>query len=351
MKPLGLTGFGLVVPFALSIGCGKDDTDAPKTPPGTPETCEAPESAGCWQEVEPPGRAVFPSDWQDGKWPQTLLPVVAFGDDIWMTNESYSWSTADGVKYTRHDKTDWQGRLSPNYVLFRSRLWLIGGMELVGSDFENGTFTNVVWSSADGVTWENAGAAAWPPRKSTAVAVHQDRLWIFGGSTSVAADGSNDEFLNDVWSTADGVTWIQATAAAPWPPRADAGVEVFNDELYVVGGAGFNDVWRSRNGADWTLVARNAEWSARNDNGTAVFDGKLWVFGGYVGDNRNAQNDVWFSTDGASFVRQIENAPWSPRSGAHNVVFQNKLWIFSGKHTGDDPVWQGDIWRMSAPGR
>ena len=300
-------------------------------------------------EVEPPGRAVFPDEWQEGKWPQTLLPIVAFGDSIWMTNESYSWSTPNGLDYTRHDKTDWQGRLSPNYVFFRDALWLIGGMELVGSDFQNGTFTNVLWSSRDGVTWQDVGQAAWPARKSAAVAVYRDKLWVLGGSTSVASDGDNDAFINDVWSSEDGVIWTEVTAAAPWAPRADAGIEVFNDELYLVGGSGHNDVWRSANGRDWTQVIAEADWNVRNDQGSAVFDGKLWVFGGYVGDHRNAQNDVWFSTDGVSWTRAVDNAPWSPRSGAHNAVFQNKLWIFSGKHTGDSPVWQGDIWTMSAP--
>jgi hypothetical protein len=336
--------------LALCVACD----ESPKSPDAVTDQdaatgCASSGSADCWQEVEPPGRAVFPSEWTEGKWPQALLPVVAFDDKVWMVDETHSWSSIDGLTFERHDKTDWQGRLSPNYAFFKDKLWVIGGMNLDGSDFANGRFTNALWSSSDGVTWQSAGNAAWPARKSTAVAVYHDALWIFGGATSVNADGSNDTVLNDVWSSTDGLTWTEATPSAPWSPRADAGVEVWNDELYMVGGAGHNDVWRSSDGKAWTEVTREAKWHVRHDQGTAVFDGKLWIFGGYVGDHRNAQNDVWFSEDGRNWTRQDDAAPWSPRSGAHNVVFRDELWMYSGKHTGDDPVWQGDIWTLDAP--
>jgi hypothetical protein len=347
-----LRAFASAIPLAFCIACD-EGSESKRSSTASPDadTCASADSPACWQQVEPPGRAVFPDEWQDGKWPQTLLPVVAFNSEIWMTNESHAWSSRDGITYTRHDKTDWQGRLSPNYVFFKNQLWLIGGMELVGSDFEKGVFNSVVWSSSDGVTWKNAGAAAWPPRKSTAVAVYHDALWIFGGANGVAADGASDAFLNDVWTSPDGVTWTEVTAAAPWAARADPGIEVFNDELFLVGGQGYNDVWRSKDGKNWTQVVAEAEWNMRHDQGTAVFDGKLWVFGGYVGDHRNAQNDVWHSADGRSWKRQGERAPWAPRSGAHTAVFAEKLWMFSGKHTGSQPVWKGDIWAMSAVSR
>jgi hypothetical protein len=346
----------VALPLASCVACDEPSrataatkADAATTNNDAAATCVSSSSSACWEEVEPPGRAVFPSEWEEGKWPETLLPVVAFGGNIWMTNESDSWSSVDGLSFERHDKTDWQGRLSPTYAFFQDKLWVIGGMNLDGSDFVAGTFTSVLWSSSDGVTWQNAGSAAWPPRKSTAVVVYHDAIWIFGGATSVNADGSNRTFLNDVWSSADGITWTEATPTAPWAPRADAGVEVYNGELYLVGGGGHNDVWRSSDGKAWTEVVNEAEWHVRYDQGTAVFDGKLWVFGGYVGDHRNAQNDVWFSEDGRIWTRQDDDAPWSPRSGAHNVVFRDKLWMYSGKHTGDKPVWQGDIWTLGSP--
>jgi hypothetical protein len=311
--------------------------------------CDSPASVNCWAELEPPGRAVFPDEWQDGEWPQALIPVVAWRGEIWMTNESHAWSSADGLVYARHDKTPWPGRLSPAYAFFKNQIWLVGGMELSPNGYPEGTFTSVVWSTPDGITWVSHGPRAFPPRKSTSLAVFQDRLWLFGGATSIMNDGANDTVLNDVWSSDDGVAWTLVTANAPWAPRADAGVEVFDDVLYVVGGAGHNDVWRSRDGVAWSELTNEAEWNVRYDQGVAVFDRQLWVFGGYVGDHRNAQNDVWFSSTGTHWTRQSQNAPWSPRSGFHNAVFKDKLWIFSGKHTGSQPAWQGDIWAMSSP--
>jgi hypothetical protein len=340
-------GKQLLVLLAAGACFACDDESVGGAPPAgdAAATCDSLLSAACWAEVKPAGSGVFPDEWTEGKFPQALIPVVAWDGAIWMINESYSWSSPDGLSYSKHDKTDWAGRLSPNYAFFRDRIWVVGGMELDGA-YPNGTFTNVVWSSADGITWTNHGVAAFPPRKSTALAVYQDKLWLFGGADSIAADGTNARFLNDVWSSADGIAWTLVTASAPWSPRADAGVEVLGNALYVVGGAGHNDVWRSRDGIEWTQSTPEAQWNVRHDHGTAAFDGKLWVFGGWVGDHRNAQNDVWYSFEGANWARQGEHAPWTPRSGFHHAVIGDKLWIFSGKHTGSATTWPGDIWAL-----
>jgi len=212
-----------------------------------------------------------------------------------------------------------------------------GYADVVASDFQNG-----IWSSVDGSNWEVAGTAAWPARKGTTVVVFQDKLWLFGGSTSVDEHGAPDEFLNDIWTATNGIEW-----AAAWSPREYPRIVAFNDALYLVGGQGHADVWRSVDGKEWSQLTTQAEWKDRDDFGAIAFDGKLWVYGGCIGGScKNALNDVWFSSDGKTWTLQAEHAPWSERSPANTIVFQDKLWIFSGKHTGDDPIWQGDIWVM-----
>ncbi len=61
---------------------------------------------------------------------------------------------------------------------------------------------------------------------------------------------------NDVWSTADGTSWTQNTAAAAFSARGLITLFVHNNELWLAGGlaAGpLNDVWRSSDGAAWRL--------------------------------------------------------------------------------------------------
>jgi hypothetical protein len=316
-------------------------------------TCSAGHSAEpTWREVLPLGSGGFPASpgsqdrplWQPGRFPLTLTPRLAFGDELWMTAQTLTYSSPDGLTWTQHSKTDWGERIYQSIVYFHGKLWLFGGL-----DYQNRTFLNDIWSSSDGTTWTKLGTAAWTPRGAQTVVVYHDRLWLFGGADHLAPDRSTDGFLNDVWVSDDGVTWAQVTGAAPWSPRDNPGVSVLNDQLHVVGGHGQADVWVTANGTDWTRLTAQAPWGPRHGFGQVVFDGKLWVLGGFIGTSTNAVNDVWFSSDGATWTRQSEHAPWAPRLPV-SVVFQDKIWIYSGKHTGGADNWGGDLWQMATAG-
>ncbi len=122
---------------------------------------------------------------------------------------------------------------------------------------------------------------------------------------TLPADRSTDGFLNDVWVSDDGNTWTQVTPAAPWTPRDKAGVVVFQDGLYLLGGQDTADVWRSSNGRDWTPLVTEADWGGRHDFARVAYDGRLWLFGGWKDRSTDALNDVWYSSDGMSWSRQI----------------------------------------------
>ena len=302
----------------------------------------------CWQAVLPPGSGGFPADpgsentplWEPGRFPLTLTPLIAYQGNLWMTAQTRSYSSPDGLIWTEHRKTDWGERIYESLVYFKGRLWMSGGL-----DYQAGTFLNDIWSSPDGVTWTRHGTAAWPERGSHSVVVYQNRLWLFGGANHIAADRSTNGFLNDVWVSEDGIDWTLVRPAARWSPRGQAGAVVFNEELYLLGGQGAADVWRSPNGRDWTPLSPEADWGPRHDFARVVYDGRIWVFGGWKGQSTNAVNDVWYSRDGRSWNRQTDHAPWAPRSPIA-VVFRDKIWIYSGKHTGADDNWGGDLWQM-----
>jgi hypothetical protein len=329
----------------LAAACGGDDDDASPSC-ATPGTSPP---AGCWEQVLPKGSGAFPPgsgntpEWAPGKFPQGLQPVIAFSGDLWMTSPRAAWSSPDGLTWTMHDKDETPCLLAAVYAFFDGRLWMYGGSELPGN-----VFHNEIWSSPDGEHWSKNGTAAWPGRDSTTVITFQGKLWLFGGATHRdQVTGATDAFLNDIWSSDDGMQWTQMTASAPWSPRDYPRVVVFKDELYLLGGQKHPDTWRSANGKDWTQLTAEAEWGQRHDYAAVVFDGRLWVFGGWKEKSTNALNDVWYSEDGANWVRQAEHAPWEERDPI-SIAYKDKLWIFSGKHTGARPGWVGDAWTMSA---
>ena len=74
-----------------------------------------------------------------------------------------------------------------------------------------------------------------------------NQLWLIGGYSSEAT-------LNDVWSSTDGINWIQQTASATFSARFDHQVAAFNNQLWLIGGydgTTTNDVWSSIDGIEW----------------------------------------------------------------------------------------------------
>jgi len=66
-----------------------------------------------------------------------------------------AYSSPDGLTWTEHAKTDWGQRIYESIIYFKGRMWLHGGL-----DYQARTFLNDIWSSADGVTWSKIGTAA-----------------------------------------------------------------------------------------------------------------------------------------------------------------------------------------------
>ena len=213
---------------------------------------------------------------------------------------------------------------------------MLGGMK-TWDDFRND-----VWASDDGHEWKQVVRnAPWKERRGHGTVVFQNKLWVMGGSISSGRrDKTPTQALNDVWSSVDGVNWVQATANAPWSPRECSNAFIFKDRIWIIGAPGMREVWSSENGRDWVRVADNAEFGFREGGAAAVFDGKIWVYGGVE------KNDVWYSSDGARWNRAFVAAPWSTRSTTYSTVYKDRLLLFSGK-TGRADTQMGEIWAMS----
>lgn len=105
-----------------------------------------------------------------------------------------------------------------------------------GLEYDDKEFLNDIWYSDDGYNWINAKNAAWQPRGAHALIVFKNKLWLFGGANGITEDRGTNKFLNDIWSSEDGINWIEEVHTAPWAPRDYPRMLVFNDSLYMIGG-------------------------------------------------------------------------------------------------------------------
>ena len=116
-------------------------------------------------------------------------------------------------------------------------------------------------------------------------------MWVIGGY-------SGSTYLNDVWSSTDGVNWNEATANAAFSGRAGLTSFVFNNAMWVIGGDAngsfLNDAWFSTDGVHWTEANASASFAGRDIHSSVVFNNAMWVIAGYDG-NTNRLNDVWYS--------------------------------------------------------
>ncbi|HBL31248.1 MAG TPA: galactose oxidase [Acidobacteria bacterium] len=234
-------------------------------------------------------------------------------------------ASVPGAVWTRAlTRVTWPNRDGHTAAVFRDRLWVLGG-------WGTGPL-NDVWTSPDGIDWQNVGEAPWAARKAHAGVVFEDRLWVLGGGTG------GTEQAHDVWSSPDGVTWTQATAAAAWSPRLNHAAAVFDGRIWVLGGWGggnLNDVWSSPDGATWTRATAAAPWSGRNGHSVVVHAGRLWVLGGWgrpdpAKPEEGNLNDVWSSSDGVHWEQATAHAPWAPRNHQSAAVWDGKIWMTGG---------------------
>ena len=267
------------------------------------------------------------------------------------------WSSADGLTWRLErpngflDKTfdanrDWEGRHTAGYVVFKDRLWIVGG------DVNQGHYHFDVWNSKDGQRWSLINPdrpVPWGPRALHYTLVFKDKIWVMGGQTIPGIAPGAEAFHRDIWNTSDGVRWERVQPREPyWSARGMIGGSVvFKDRMWILGGGTYdtpkvptrnfyNDVWSSADGVSWQRHVENAPWEPRQYHDVAVFDNRMWVLEGYAKANRN---DVWYSADGVNWY-EVPNTPWKPRHAASVFVHDHGLWMVAGNNM------ESDVWKL-----
>lgn len=181
--------------------------------------------------------------------------AASFLGDLWIlggydgSNETASvWRSSDGLEW--HEVTErapWSPREGASAIVFRDRLFLLGGGELDGRQFTD------VWSTADGVEWRRETERMSTSSTGGTPVVFDDRLWLIGVNR-------NNGFSPGILVSDDGITWREETA--PWSPRGAVAVWTDGVSLYMAGGkystveggetvfVYHNDVWRMHRASD-----------------------------------------------------------------------------------------------------
>jgi hypothetical protein len=285
---------------------------------------------------------------------------VVFNDRLWLFGGWYDsnsapprdvWNSADGKTWQLvTDDAPWRHSDLPMTTVFNGKMWFMGGW--YNGRLPDASGCNEVWSSVDGAAWKQATPhAGWTPRLGAGIVVFRDKMWILGGSEQYYY-GDAKSLKNDVWSSADGVTWTQATAHAGWAPRAFHQAVVLNDRIYVMGGGNYspfyaahNDVWSSADGVHWEQVTAAADWAPRIWFSSAVYRDHMWVLGGWSNNPSRNWGDAWYSRDGKQWKQLKTSDAWKDRHEQSAYVFEDKIWIAGGM------TWPlvNDVWSLSVP--
>lgn len=167
-----------------------------------------------------------------------------FGDENSLKNDV--WSSADGDRWRQETaNAPWSPRAYHQAVAFHDKIYVIGG----GNYTPTYQAKNDVWSSSDGATWiREIESAPWEPRLWFSAVVYRDRIWVLGGWSK-----EKDNF-GDVWHSADGKSWQKFVTKTCWKARHEHSVFVFQDKLWIAGGHArplSNEVWSLTLPKDW----------------------------------------------------------------------------------------------------
>ena len=97
--------------------------------------------------------------------------------EVWSSTDGGTWSLVKPNTFLDKDfdpTSDWEGRHTAGYVVYKSKMWIISG------DANQGHIHNDVWNSADGKTWSYVNKSRdvpWGPRVLHYTLVFKDKIW------------------------------------------------------------------------------------------------------------------------------------------------------------------------------
>ena len=236
---------------------------------------------------------------------------------------------------------------TPRLKFKRDYYWKVEATDAKGNKTTSSTFK--LTSPDRGAVWVDAGASAhWSARSAHTSVVFNNKIWVIGGAAT--------DRTNDVWSSADGVSWTEVENAASWPSRFNHTAMVYDNKIWVMGGDGLsgrlNDVWSSTDGITWTNANATGHWTARKSHKSIVYNNRMWVIGGNTSTGTSAE--VWYSTNGTNWTNANATGHWGATAGFACTATDSKIWVMGGEKDLNiiDDVWSstdGSSWTKESP--
>ena len=182
-------------------------------------------------------------------------------------------------------------------VTFGGRMWLLGGWHWDTSVMPRRT-SNAVWSSADGVHWQQVKPNTYDESFAETVLDWEGRhtagYGVLGGQLVIAGgDGTSGGYQADVWTSRDGATWEMRTARSPLDERLLFQTFVLGQRMCAYGGQTipsivasperyYDDLWCTTDGRSWSEMAPDGPRPFQRSGilGQAVLNGEVWILGG-----------------------------------------------------------------------
>lgn len=221
----------------------------------------------------------------------------------------------------------WSVRDKARSVSVGAEVWIIGG------GLQDGVQYNDSYSSSNGADWTTLSKNCEYIARQEHIALYYDsKLWVISGFNGIDAD----VYLKDAWYSTDGIAWSCATRNAAFGGRRQAMGVVYNNKMWVISGGNsflsgygnYNDAWYSTDGVTWSAATRNAAFTKRILAGITVWKNKMWLIGGEYAETGTWYNDVWYSTDGAIWTRATQHAGFNPAANIYAWINDNLLYVY-----------------------
>jgi len=233
------------------------------------------------------------------------------------TGSGVVWTSADGLTWNRHAPGEWTA-----FVPRAVTPDLDGGYLAVGA---TNLFSASIWRSTEGVTWTEAGVFEHPE-----AIVLSDVASGPDGYVAVGARGMGEDRRAFVaWST-DGWTWEEALGDSTVFPRSSSLLETVagNDGGFIAAGSDFGSetraaLWTSPDGATW-------QGTPLQPNDSFTYIGDLVTFADLsmtlVSGAQAVTEQPWIESGAVWLVTIVDGAPVLEPLSIEDVSLGQGVW-------------------------
>jgi hypothetical protein len=238
--------------------------------------------------------------------PRSGHACAVFNEKIWLTGGMASdtiyhddvWSSADGENWTKENAAaEYYQRAFHNLQVFDGKLWIIAGETIDSS--QNTVLLDDCWNSTDGINWvQRSDIVSFFPRKHAGSGVIDDKLWVWGGYGKNSS--MQTQALNDSWYTTNGDVWTLARENCDFSARLGMATTAFSNKIWMLGGTDnisisnsnyLDEIWTTVDGVSWYQVNTTTVFSPRAHTSASPLANKLFISGGE--STSGFFNEVW----------------------------------------------------------